>query len=330
MVNTTFYGTVTLKTTYLVFWCMKILFKEYNHDDDFLRIRDFLQLTYRDEGYLLNWTIERWNYSAYFIRDMFELSLEEWSKTIGIWEAQDGEIVSLVVNEAMNRGETFFLVNPKYLDIVDYLEMFEFAEENVKAEIDGKILLRPRIRNGDTILEKIAKERGYSIIADAKETTSEISLNQDFLYPKLPEGYKIMTMAENNDIIKRTKAFAKAFGNWGTEHEVQPHSYEALQKAPDYNKELDIYIVAPDSEIVSFCLVWFDEKNKIGVLEPVGTDPGHRRKGLAKAANYEAIKRVKQKGARKVYVGDGQQFYLSIGFKHKQYSRVWEKVFENN
>ncbi|OLS29987.1 MAG: hypothetical protein HeimAB125_20870 [Candidatus Heimdallarchaeota archaeon AB_125] len=307
---------------------MKIVFKPYSHNPDFLRIRDFLQETYVVEGDLINWTLERWNYAAYFIRNMFELSMDEWSKTIGIWETEDGEIVSLILNEAVGRGETFFQVNPKYLNMIPYREMFEFAEEKLIAEIDGKFLLRPRISEGDSVLEKIAEERGYIKREDVKETTSSIKLDKDFSYPELLEDYKIMTMAEDNDIIKRTKAFARAFGNWGTENEVQPSSYESLQKSPDYRKELDVYVVAPDNEIVSFCLVWFDDKNKIGILEPVGTDPDHRRKGLAKASNYEAIKRVKEMGAEKIFVGDGQQFYLSIGFQHHQYNNIWERKFE--
>ena len=46
---------------------MKIVFKPYSHNPDFLRIRDFLQETYVVEGDLINWTLERWNYAAYFI-----------------------------------------------------------------------------------------------------------------------------------------------------------------------------------------------------------------------------------------------------------------------
>ncbi|MCK4973000.1 MAG: GNAT family N-acetyltransferase, partial [Candidatus Heimdallarchaeota archaeon] len=135
----------------------------------------------------------------------------------------------------------------------------------------------------------------------------------------------IQSMADSNDIEKRTLTFAKAFGNYGTEDQVQPHSYIELQKCPDYRKDLDVYVIAPDRELVSFCLIWFDEKNKIAILEPVGTNPDHRKKGLAKIVVYEAINRVKKEGAEKIYVGDGQQFYLSIGFKHAYRNIVWIK-----
>ncbi|MCE7748203.1 MAG: GNAT family N-acetyltransferase [Candidatus Heimdallarchaeota archaeon] len=307
---------------------MKIDFKSYDHDKDFSRIKDFLQQTYVDDGDLINWTIERWNYAAFFIRDMFEFTIEKWSETIGIWENEEGEIVSLVLNEAVGRGETFFQINPSYKDSIPFEEMFDFAEKNLQTEHEGYMILRPRIREGDRQLEEIARDKGYVKREDAKETTSIITLDRDFSYPDLLEGYVIKSMADDDKVVKRTKAFARAFGNWGTKDEVQPSSYLALQKAPDYRKDLDIYIEAPDGEIVSFCLIWYDDKNKIGILEPVGTDPDHRRKGLAKATNYEAINRAKKLGAKKVYVGDGQQFYLSIGFQHKQCYVMWEKKVE--
>jgi len=304
---------------------MKLEFKTYNHHTDFLRIRDFLQQTYVDDGDLINWTLERWNYAAFFIRDMFEFTIEQWSETIGTWENEEGEIVSLVLNEAVGRGETFFQINPTYKDSIPFEEMFDFAEKNLQTEHEGYMILRPRIREGDSQLEEIARDKGYVKREDAKETTSIITLDRDFSYPDLPECYVIKSMADDDKVAKRTEAFARAFGNWGTKDEVQPSSYLALQKAPDYRKDLDVYIESPDGEIVSFCLIWFDEKNKIGILEPVGTVPDHRRKGLAKVTNYEAINRVKKEGAKKVYVGDGQQFYLSIGFQHKQVNGIWEK-----
>ena len=159
---------------------MKIEFKTYNHDIDFFRIREFLQNTYVDDGDLINWTLERWNYVAFFIRDMFKFTIEQWSKTIGIWENEEGGIVSLVLNEAVGRGETFFQINPTYKNSIPFEEMFDFAEKNLQIEHEGYMILRPRIRESDSQLEEIAKDRGYVKREDAKETTSMIALDRDF------------------------------------------------------------------------------------------------------------------------------------------------------
>ena len=305
---------------------MSFMFRNYKHNEDFIRIRDFLIQSYNKIGEPYNWTIERWNYAFHFIRDMFEESLPEWEKKVGIWENDCGEIIAVANAEGLSRGEAYFQLDKNINNDSLLNEMFLFAEENLMLEEDDKYILKLRIPQGDPLLETIAKERGYIKHETATETTSVISLNRDFSYPELPEGFRIKSMADNNDIVKRTLVFAKAFGNYGTEHEVQPNSYEELQKAVDYRKDLDIYIESPQGDFVSFCLVWYDEKNRIGILEPVGTDPDHRRRGFAKVTNYEAIRRVKEEGAEQVFVGDGQQFYMSIGFEKTFIRNIWVKT----
>ena len=63
------------------------------------------------------------------------------------------------------------------------------------------------------------------------------------------------------------------------------------------------------------------------MLEPVGTVPEHRRKGLARAAVLEAIRRVAALGVGQVFVGSDQAFYLSMGFQPKYAGHHWRKEF---
>ena len=46
---------------------MTIKFQTYEHDRDFLRVRDFLVETFSLTAKPLNWKLERWNYARYFI-----------------------------------------------------------------------------------------------------------------------------------------------------------------------------------------------------------------------------------------------------------------------
>lgn len=303
---------------------MILQFKRYNHEKDFKRVRSFY-IDNHESTHPYIWTFERWNYLIYFVLDMFEFSIEKIEATIGLWENENGNIIGIVTNEAEGRGEAFIHLHPDFYDKFVLKEMFELLEEKYAIEIEDKKIIKLRILDGNTELEKYASERGYVKNPDTIETTSLLLLDEELKLPEIPDGYRIQSMADNNNIEKRTLTFAKAFGNYGTKDQVQPHSYIELQKCPDYRKDLDVYAVAPDGELVSFCLIWFDEKNKIAMLEPVGTNPDHRKKGLAKIVVYEAINRVKKEGAKKIYVGDGQQFYLSIGFKHAYRNIVWIK-----
>lgn len=299
-------------------------FRSYKHNTDFEGIRRFL-ITNNDSSYPLIWTFERWNYAYYFVRHMFGFTEDEWAKRIGIWENKEGEIAAIANFEGIGRGEAFFQINKLYLNELPLEEMFEFAEKYLFLEDKNTSVVKIRILEGLEIVEEMARKRNYSKVPKAYETTTFFSLEQEIVKPKISSEFKIRSMDDDNNIVKRARVFAKAFGNFGTEDEVKSHLYEELQKSPDYRKDLDVYLINSEGEYVSFCLIWYDEKNKLGILEPVGTDPDYRKQGLGKAAVFEAIRRVKEIGAEKILVGDGQQFYRSIGFSESHKNAVWKK-----
>jgi len=59
--------------------------------------------------------------------------------------------------------------------------------------------------------------------------------------------------------------------------------------------------VAPDDRFASCCIVWYDEMNRTGTLEPVATHPDFRRMGLGGEVVLEAVRRAAALGAEKVY-----------------------------
>ncbi|WP_141651580.1 GNAT family N-acetyltransferase [Paenibacillus sp. Mc5Re-14] len=74
--------------------------------------------------------------------------------------------------------------------------------------------------------------------------------------------------------------------------------------------------ISDANEVASFTTLWYDELNKIGILEPVGTIPKYRKIGLGKAVIYEAIKRVKDKGVERIF---------SMGFSLAYSKEIWKK-----
>ena len=99
-----------------------------------------------------------------------------------------------------------------------------------------------------------------------------------------------------------------------------------MMKTPDYRSYLDFCIINENNEIVSFCTLWYDEVNKYSSLEPVGTIPEYRRKGLVKAVIYEGLKQIKKIGAKHCLSTD-QQFYLDIGFELYYNVDVYHREF---
>jgi predicted N-acetyltransferase YhbS len=319
---------------------MKVRLRKYEPEQDFLRIRDFLVYTYQAFDRLTNWRLERWNYARYFVAPLLgtygqeEPNLEDslkairfWEDTIGVWENDESEIAGVVNLEHPHPehpgfGEAFFQRHPRYGFLL--AEMLDYAEAT---------LINPRtntlhicIYDYDEPLQALVQQRGYRKDAEDSGYDSELVIG-DLPEQKLPGGYALQSMAQENNIELRRKAFGLALNHPDPSEWPSAFSYEELQKAPDYRKDLDLYVVGPDGEYVSFCIVWYDSHNRMGILEPVGTHPDFRRLGLGREVVLEGIRRAAALGARKVWVGSGQRFYEAIGFQRKCTSYRWTKKF---
>jgi len=104
-------------------------------------------------------------------------------------------------------------------------------------------------------------------------------------------------------------------------------AYSALSKSPDYMASLDICVVDESNSIAAFATFWFDDKNLIASLEPLGTISTYHKKGLGKALLHEGINRLKDLGAQKLHVGSDEEFYKKIGFTRESITEIWEKEF---
>jgi len=309
---------------------MKAINKTYDFKTEFLRVRDFLSDTFGIYHRSVNWRIERWEYAFYFVAPF----LANWGQgtpshqsakeairflesLTGLWETEDGQIAGVVSIEHPDLthpgfGEFFIQRHPDHLSL--FPQMLDFAEANLRNPNQNRLFIY--VEPDDQPLRGLLEERGFVADPERIGRESELDLSNQNI-PKslvLPEGFRIQSMVDDNDLEKRCKAFGLGFNHPDPLEWPSLISYEYLQKAPDYRKEHDIVVRAPDGEFASFCLIWHDEPNNLAILEPVGTQPEYRRMGLAREAVYEAIRRVAAKGVKKIIVGSDQPFYQSIGF----------------
>jgi len=317
---------------------MKGKLRKYDHEQDFVPVRDFLVDTYTALDKPINWRLDRWNYARYFVIPMIGTYAQDpvspqdsskairwWEDHIRLWENAQGQVVAVTALEYPWPGDVFFLRHPEHNYLLE--EMFADAEENL-AHPDEKTL-RIHIYEHDAHLSAMAQVRGYLKKEEWFEEDTEFVIRGELPVPELPEGFTMCSMADENDLERRRKAFGRGFNHEDPSEWPSLFSYQELQKAPDYRKDRDLYVVAPDGEFASFCILWWDKRNRVGILEPVGTVPEHRRKGLARAVVYEAIRRAAALGAEKVVVGAGLEFYLSIGFVKKYANYVWVKELQS-
>jgi ribosomal protein S18 acetylase RimI-like enzyme len=246
----------------------------------------------------------------------------------GVWENEAGDVVGVVNIEHADRshrgwGEAFFQRHPDY----DFLlpEMLDFAEANLRNR-ERNLLFIP-VYDHDKAFLAVVRARGYQRNDEYTLWDAVFTVRGELPEYTLPEGYRLQSMADDNDLDRRRKAYGLGFNHLDARDWPSLLACQELQQAPDYRRDMDLYVVAPDGEFASFCLAWWDERNRIAALEPVGTVPGHRRKGLARAVVLEAIQRVAALGVEQVFVGSDQAFYLSLGFELTYAGHHWEKEF---
>jgi predicted N-acetyltransferase YhbS len=297
-------------------------------EEDFFRVRDFLKYTLYEDPSRKNWLIDRWNFGRYFSQTMHG-TFDTWPETVGLWEDESNEIVAVVNSEGevINRkaGNAFLQLGNRDFSDGFIKELIDYAESRLALTTDEGTYINVFVDEDAFQIRKLLKERDY-VTLEWKDPMSFIDVSDCFKV-ELPGGFRI---ADANEVRDRQKGFAhgRAFGYYKNDvpdDDDAERCFRALRNAPDYHPELDLSVVDGNGEIASFAGIWYDDLNKIGILEPVGTIPKYRRMGLAKAVVYEAINKVAAMGAKRIFVGSDQQFYLSLGFKVMYYKQIWQK-----
>lgn len=296
---------------------MKVNMRNYKNPEDYEKVNEFLTRTFNNLKYP-NWPQPRWEYALYhpFWKDDFY-------KYINIWE--DDEKIVGMVNIEHSCGEAFIQVDPEYSYIKR--EMVDWASKNIYETKRDKKRLVIQINEFDEELKEIAESRGFVKIERERPwfTISKFTIPKKFPEIELPEGFKLKSLSEENDLFKLDRCLWRGFNHPG-EPEYKIKEREKMQSAPDFDKELNIIAVAPNGEYVAYSGIWMIPGYKTSYVEPVATDPDYRRMGLGKAAVLECIRRVGMRGAESAIVETALQFYLSIGFRPIFQRYPWKKI----
>jgi ribosomal protein S18 acetylase RimI-like enzyme len=95
-----------------------------------------------------------------------------------------------------------------------------------------------------------------------------------------------------------------------------------------YTPELDLVAEDAQGRLVAFCIGWIGEVKgeRIGQIEPLGVMPEFRKRGIGRAVLLENLRRMYERGVRRVLVDAesynpaSQHLYESVGFR--EVSRV--------
>lgn len=214
--------------------------------------------------------------------------------------------------------------------------MIDTAEAELSvATKDGERVLYVWADEDDGLRNDVLAGRGFETYRNghAKEHNRRRSLVDPIPEAPLALGYAIRSMGDADELPARSLASWRAF------HPEEPDDgceasgawYRNVQRAPLYRRDLDVVAIAPDGAIASFATCYFDDATRAGVFVLVGTATEHQRRGLAKAAMTEALRRLRWIGAEAAYVSStdppAHALYASVGFTECRLAQAWHKRF---
>ena len=304
---------------------MRFSLRPYQDATDYWRVRDFLRMVTRlNQRRDHSWSVVRFDYWRWHIHENIEgFDLPE---TLFLWERDDGELAAVLNPD--NRGDAFLQVHPalRTPDLED--EMVEVAERFLAVATLDEERLNVWANADDTLRQEVLLSRGYTK-GDWPEYQRHRPMYLSIPEVVVPRGYTVRALGDIDELP------ARSWVSWQAFHPNEPDDcyegwswYSNVQRAPLYRRDLDLVAVAPTGEFAAFCTVWFDDVNRIGVFEPVGTAPAHQRRGLGKAVMAEGLRRLQRLGATLATVGsysaEAGALYASMGFTEYDLLVRWQ------
>lgn len=234
-----------------------------------------------------------------------------------LWE-DGGKLVGITCFE-MNIGECFLVVDREHTYLLS--EMLAYAEKELSVVKNNKHTLSVWVTNKETEKIELLSENGYK--KAHMEPVRIFTYNKPFLNGKLPEGFSIISLEDENDYNKIHDCLWKGFDH-GDNPDNDIDCRMLMQSGPNFRRDLTTVIKAPNGDYACFAGMWFDEKNKYAYLEPLATVPQYRKMGLATIALTEGMKKTKALGATYCF-GGVPEFYTAIGFETTCHREIWKK-----
>lgn len=304
---------------------MQFAMRRAQGEDDYWRIREFLRLVFRLSGRReSSWQVYRFDYWRWHgIANLGQGPLEE---KVFLWETRQGMLAAVL--NAEDLGQAYLQVHPALRNPALEESMIEVAEEHLAIPgADGRRKLFIWAHADDPVRPGLLASRGYTR-SECPEFQRRRPVAETIPDAPIAPGYTVRALGDVDELP------ARGWLSWKAFHPEEPdEAYEGwewylnVQRAPLYRRDLDLVAVAPDGELASFCTVWFDDVNRSGAFEPVGTHPAHQRRGLGKAVMAEGLRRLQGLGGTMAYVGSyeapAHALYSSLGFVHYDLFERW-------
>ncbi|MFV9672900.1 MAG: GNAT family N-acetyltransferase [Acidimicrobiia bacterium] len=295
-------------------------------DDDWWRIRDFILDTYRITPVGFLWENRRWEGWRYHREQ--PVPVRRLHEVIRIWESS-GRIVGVANPEG--RGEICLQVHPDFRHLES--DMLAWAEDRLaRPGEDGKgQTIATFTFDYDSPRQQVLIDRGWNRL-ESGGMTRHLHLGDQHLQPTPQiDGYVLRsTRSSDRNVAQRMADVLDVGFGRDTHSATELHTFMA--KSPTFRHDLNLIAETSNGSFAAHVGGTYDERNRRGIIEPVCTDPRHRRRGLAQALILEMFQRFKDIGVTDVFVDTGDDeaandLYESAGFTEAYHGNIWRKTW---
>jgi ribosomal protein S18 acetylase RimI-like enzyme len=233
------------------------------------------------------------------------------AKHAQLWVDDFDQLLGFVLSE--NGDEVFFIFTLQGYEYL-YAEILAWTMQNwlprfgsLKTEVHEfqSEALGELARRGFCSLEEIATTRQYDLMAKTHEAV------------KLPPGYRIVNMVENDDYRSKALLYVNGFSGQDQIGEFDLLRFEYSRQSPAYDPRFDLSVVTPEGIHVATCVGFNDPDYRMAEVEKVCTHSQYRRMGLGEAVIRECFWRLRQHGIEIAYItgysGEANGLYEKLG-----------------
>jgi GNAT superfamily N-acetyltransferase len=264
----------------------------YTHSNaEFEEMRELLVASYLVNKRPFNWRlamIENWNYASRYLEPV-----EYFTSRVHLWRNASGELVSFLIRDNA-------LIYPQVRDGYRFLEaeMFAWAELNWASEVQHTGTM---VYDWDIERQNLLTQRGYQN-RGAIEDVRIYDLDRTIPEAVIPPGFRITSLAEYGHHSERIEL---ENGIWGAH--LDEAWFRGKSSAPSYSAEWDLIAISPGGRMAAQSLVWLYPRNQMAEIDPVGTHPDFRRRGLSRALVLESFRRIRENGMYTAYIASEAQ-----------------------
>lgn len=247
---------------------------------------------------------------------------------IRIWEYMDENVASMAALTLLEPNGYFWInVHPDHENLVRKLiSAVEEQRRHMRKNDEEELKIGTPVPVGYKSMINILREFEYED-GGVCEHNQVRPIDTPPPVFQAPEGYIVRHVKLPEDFEPYSEAVNTVFSHCGMTKKLAM----LYTEAGFYHDELDLVTEAPDGSFASFVTVRIDPLTRMAELEPVGTLPDHRRRGLGQAVCAEGIRRVQKYNPTCIVIlgaaptEAAAKLYESLGFI-KEDVHLWKKT----